>query len=49
MYLIKSELQLRGGIEDKSQQKRVTPHQNHLYETVLMVGHRICFFMEKCG
>ena len=27
----------------------LTTHQNRLDETILMVGHKLCFFMEKTG
>ena len=52
-----TELQLRGGTEDNStifyyfstKSYIVTPQQNRL-EAVLMIGHKICFFLlEKCG
>ena len=50
------EFQIRGGIADNSkiiflvsQQKHVvTPHYNRLGETILMMGHSICF-MGKYG
>ena len=57
MYLCYTELQIRGGIEDKSKiffsyfsikTYVVTPHKNRLGETVLMVGHKICFYGEIC-
>ena len=56
MNIYSSGLQIRGGIENSSKvifflflnEKHVlTPHQNHLIVTVVMMSHKISFFMEN--